>query len=233
MLNIGKFAELLSEEQLCRLKKLNTALVCDGMDELGINAGGCLPANIKPINQNVQMVGTAYTVCATLGNSLPVHYAIYNAKAGYVLIVDTKSYEHGPYLGELMAVNAKNMGLNGLIIDGYVRDANELKKFDYPIFCKGFMPKKPSKENNGDINGIVDFAGVKVKAGDAIIADEDGVVIIPRDHLDKVLGIAEEKAAKDDFRKQQIEGFFQENFCNIKGKDICTIIPKNILDKIK
>lgn len=232
MWQVNECAAPINKVQRERLQQLSSAALCDGMQALGIEPG-CMHAAVKCVTAAERVLGTAYTVRATNGNSFPVHYAIYTARPDYVLVVDTDSYEQAPYLGELMALNAMNIGLSGLVIDGYVRDAVELSKMDYPIFCRGFIPRKPGKERCGGVNIQINCAGVRVCPGDVIFGDADGVVVIPRAQLDEIIDAAEQKNAIDEQRKLEILEFFEGNFANQSGKDIREIIPKDIQAAMK
>lgn len=232
MWKVNKFVETISDVQRERLSKLSSSTLCDAMQALEIESG-YMHADIKCVTASEGLIGTAYTAHAVNGNSFPVHYAIYTARPGYVLVVDTDSYEQGPYLGELMALNAMNMGLNGLVIDGYVRDAAELSKMHYPIFCRGFIPRKPSKECSGGINTEINCGGARVHPGDVIFGDIDGVVVVPRAHLEEILSVAEQKNIVDEQRKREIIKFFAGNFANRLEKDIREIIPRDIQELMR
>lgn len=228
MLKVNSMAEVLTELEISRLEALSTTTVCDALGKLNIATGGCLSADIKSVSKNRKLLGVACTVLALAGNSFPLHYATYNTGAGYVLAVDTGSFEQGPYMGELMIKTAEYMGINGLLIDGYVRDAELVEQMDYPVFCKGFIPRQPGKADQGEVNGSINCAGVLIKSGDVIIGDSDGVVVIPRAYLSKVLDEAESKNDLDNRRREQIEAFFCDNIGNNQGKDINQIMSKEV-----
>lgn len=229
---VGEFSVNITNSEYERLNSLSTCLLCDAMAELDILEGGVLSSNIKPIFITKKLIGVAYTVKAPFGNSFPVHYAIYNARKGYVLVVDTEQYSQGPYLGELMVLTAKNMGLNGLIIDGYVRDYEELIKIDFPIFAKGCIPTKPGKKREGSVNCPISCGNICINPGDVIVCDSDGILSIPRQYLDIILYKAEIKKATDDLRKEKIEDFFKDNLYNNLNKDISILMPKDIKDNL-
>ena len=131
-------------------------------------------------------------------------------------------------MGELMINTAKYMGINGLLIDGYVRDAELVEQMDYPVFCKGFIPRQPGKADQGEINGRVNCAGIVINPGDVVMGDADGVVVIPRADLAAVLDAAEAKDELDNSRREQIETFFCDNIGNRQGKDIKQIMSKDV-----
>jgi len=233
MLKIEQFGNILTHEQMECLKKFSTAEICDGLSEFNVVRGGCMNASISPIGKNVCFAGVAYTVKAEDGNSLPVQYAIYNGSPGYVLVIDTGLYQDGPYLGELMALTAKKIGIEAIVIDGFVRDAEAIAQMGYPIFCKGFMPRKPSKTDIGEINQNIFCGGINVSAGDVIIGDKDGIVVIPRKILNDVLTISKKKCRIDHERKENINKFFDNNIFNHKKRNIETIMSNDVNILIK
>lgn len=229
MLKINAMPQALTANEAARLAQLATPPVCDALNMLGVGRRLHMCAAIKPVSKSCKIMGVAYTVLATDGNSFPVHYAAYHGKAGCVLVVDSGSFEDGPYMGELMVNTARYMGINGIVIDGYVRDAELIQAMDYPVFCKGFTPVQPGKADTGEINGRINCAGVEVQPGDVIFGDLDGVVVIPRQMLAEVLELAEAKDKADMRRRELIEAFFHDNIGNNKQKDLSGIMTKETL----
>lgn len=223
MITTKPLGEPLKEEQLKRLQKLAVAELCDGMALLKIPRCGCMDAAIKSVNKKMTFLGVACTVKAVGGNLTPVQYALEKATAGYCLIVDTDSYTDGPYLGELMALTAQDLGITGIVIDGYIRDSLLIDKMGYPVFCRGYMPRGPQKLQEGEINGPICCAGVKVMPGDVVMGDYDGVAVIPRAQLDAVIDAAEKRHNNDDHRRVRIQEFFDQNEDNAQHKDFKTL----------
>jgi RraA family protein len=228
MLIVNKKADTLSDSEILALQNLSTTALADGMSEAGIRTAQVLPAPIKAVTKRTDLLGVAYTVKAYNGNSFPVHAAIYDGKPGYVLVIDTNNYEEGPYLGDLMAVTAEYMELSGIVLNGLVRDAVAIKDMNFPIFCKGFLPTKPSKENTGEINSTINMEGVQIYPGDVIRGDADGVIVIPRNSLARVISLAVAKEQKDLKRKADIEAFFKDNQGNRKKLDITSIMLQSV-----
>lgn len=230
MLKINKLQKTLTNKEMARLEQLSTPPVCDAMAALGIKKRFFMHASIKPLTCCKKIVGVAYTVRATEGNSFPVHYAIYQGQPGYVLIVDTNGFEDGPYMGELMVATAQKIGLTGIVVDGYVRDAELIQAMNYPVFGKGFIPNQPDKKQVGEINGCITCAGVEVNPGDIILGDLDGLVVIPRELLNTILDAAEQKDTLDLSRRAKIEEFFKDNLNNMYNKDISVLMSKDVLN---
>jgi regulator of RNase E activity RraA len=135
---------------------------------------------IKPVSSGMKVMATAMTVDMIAGDNLLLHQAIYAGSEGYVLIADGKGHEgkEMPTFGELMAGAAHTVGLDGIIIDGFVRDKEALCELGFPIFAKGFTPNGPCKDRLGELNTTITCGGVTVHPGDLVIGDEDGVVIV-------------------------------------------------------
>src|SRR5699024_10279636 len=108
------------------------------------------------------------------GDNLFLHQAIYLGSKGYVLVVDGKGHTKNAYLGDLMANTAKAMGIEGVVIDGLVRDKDELKELNFPIFSKGFIPNGPFKDGPGEVNNTISCGGTTVNPGDLIVGDING-----------------------------------------------------------
>jgi RraA family protein len=188
---------ILSDEIIERAKHLNTTLITDAMGRIG-----SMDYEIKPVASRMKVIGTAMTVSLEPGDNLFLHQAIYSGQEGYVLVADGKNHTANAYLGELMARSAKAIGLEGIIIDGLVRDKEALCELNFPIFAKGFIPNGPFKEGPGEINTPITCGSVSVQPGDLILGDDDGVIVVPREKIEEVLDEAEKKS---EYEKQRIE----------------------------
>lgn len=220
--NYKPLPELIPDEIVERYLKLSTAQICDGMEGLGIERNGCMDASLMPADASMRMVGTACTVATEDGDNFPIHVAIYQSKPGYVLVVDGQNYKERAYLGDLMASSAKAIGLNGIVIDGCVRDRVGLKELGLPVFSQGFMQRSPAKRGPGKINVPVRCGGVTVNPGDLVFGDYDGVTVIPRERLYEVLEKAEKKGAYEEKRRETIENYAK---CRLEGKELPDIAP--------
>ncbi|GAF14209.1 dimethylmenaquinone methyltransferase family protein [Bacillus sp. JCM 19046] len=176
------------------------------------------------------MIGAAVTVSMKPGDNLFLHEAIYGGAPGYVLIADGKGHTKNAYMGELMAAAAEALGLEGIVIDGLVRDRSDLQALSLPIYAKGFVPNGPYKEGPGNINIPVSCGGVTVQPGDLVVGDDDGVTIVPRMEIEEVFQRAEKKQAYEQQRLQEIAAFKKEREAG--GKSL-TIEPSWLKDKIK
>ncbi len=199
--------ELIPQTLLDRACALSPALLCDGMQSLGIPRNGCMDEDINPLDDRKVMIGTACTVDTEDGDNFPIHVAIYQSQPGYVLVIAGKNYRERAYIGDLLVGAAQAVGLNGIVIDGLVRDKTGLAELTIPVYACGIMQRSPNKKGPGKINTVVHCGGVQVAAGDLVIGDCDGVTVIPRDQIETVLKIAEEKAAYEEKRRAVIEEY--------------------------
>lgn len=194
-------------ELLERVRCLSPALLCDGMNDTDIARNGCMDAELRPVDSRKILLGTACTVETAGGDNFPVHTAIYQGQPGYVLVIAGRADTQRAYLGDLLAGTAQAVGLNGLVVDGLVRDWDALAELDIPVYARGFMPRGPVKFLKGKINTPVDCAGVCVNPGDLVFGDADGVVVVPRNQLETVLLNAEKKFAYELERRDLIQAY--------------------------
>ena len=220
--NYKPLPELIPQDIIDRASKLGTAQLSDGMNGTGIFRNGCMDASMMPVDPSMRVVGTACTVSTEDGDNFPIHVAIYQGKPGYVLVVDGKGYTERAYMGDLMIGAAKAIGINGVVIDGYVRDKEGLRELGLPVYSKGFMQRSPDKKGPGKINTPVVCAGVQVNPGDLVVGDYDGVAVVPREHILDVLEKAEKKAGYEQKRQETIEAYAK---CRQEGKELPDIAP--------
>ncbi|QQK81720.1 RraA family protein [Salicibibacter cibi] len=201
----NKYPEKLSKEIIERARFLNSSLIADAMD--GANT---MSHEIKPVGKDMDFVGTAVTVSMKPGDNLFLHQAIYDGEPGYVLVADGKDHKKNAYLGELMAAAAKAVGLESIVIDGLVRDKNDLTRLGFPIYAKGFVPNGPYKEGPGNYNIPIVCGGIVVQPGDLIVGDNDGVVVVPRIEIEYVFKRAEKKQSYEGKRLETIAIYEKE-----------------------
>lgn len=143
---------------------------------------GALPSVIKPVSPQFRFAGSALTVHSPGGDNLWLHRALDVAQPGDVMVVFASgAYEHG-YWGEIMTTMAQARGLAGLVIDGCVRDGVLLGEIGFPVFSRGLCIRGTGKDlgATGWINHPVLMGDVVVHAGDLVVGDADGVVVIPQ-----------------------------------------------------
>ncbi len=188
-----------SASQVARAKKFQSAILCDVFGRRGT-----LNARVQGLNPTMQVAGPAYTVEVRPGDNLMFHVALALAQPGDVIIVDGKGDETCALFGELMVAQAEAAGLGGFVVDAACRDTDTLANGKFPIFAAGRNPCGPTKGLNGTIGKPVSVGGVPVQSGDLVLGDADGVVVIPRLEVDKVLIAAEKKLADEKVRLEEI-----------------------------
>lgn len=181
-----------SQQVLDRLKKLPTANLSDNM---GRHQGAC--AGLRPRHRGAKMVGPAFTVKAPPGDNLMVHKAIDMAAPGDVIVVDAGGGLDHAIIGEIMSSLAARRGIAGLVIDGAIRDRDEIAASDFPVYARGVTHRGPYKDGPGEINVPVSIGGMVVHPGDYVVGDGDGVLAIPRDVVEEVVRAAEAQNAKE------------------------------------
>jgi 4-hydroxy-4-methyl-2-oxoglutarate aldolase len=190
---------LIPEDLVIRARKLSSSLISDAMESFG-----AMDCHIKPVAPTMKVAGTAMTVMIRPGDNLLLHKATYLSRKGYVLVADQQGYASGAAWGEMMTRAAMAVGVEGVVLDGVVRDLKELKELGFPVFAKGAIPNGLNRFGPGEINGIISCGGISVHPGDLIFGDEDGVVVVPRAEIEAVLVDAEAKAVQEKKRIQEI-----------------------------
>lgn len=228
--NYKDLPALISEDIIERVKRLSPALLCDGMQKLGIKRNGCMDADMRPIDESKVMIGTACTVDTEDGDNFPIHVALYRSKPGYVLVVAGKGYKERAYIGDLIGAAADAIGVNGIVVDGYVRDKIGLSELNVSVYSRGLLPCSPSKKGPGKINTPVHCAGIDVNPGDLIVGDCDGVTVVPRERINEVLELAEKKNEYEVKRRQVISEYIK---CLEEGKELIDIEPEWVKELMK
>ena len=126
-----------------------------------------------------------------------LHAALYRAKPGDIVVVEAGSNDYAVAGGNVCAI-AQKRGIAGFVIDGVIRDVAEVREARFPVFARGCIPKPGVKERLGDLNVPVACGGVWVSPGDMVIADEEGIAVVPHTRLAEVWQIAKARADKDE-----------------------------------
>lgn len=160
---------------------------------------GVMPSAIKPVASSFRVCGPAVTVNSPGGDNLWLHRALYVAQPGDVLVVHVSDAHDFGYWGEIMSAAGRARHLGGLVIDGCVRDGAVLADFGFPVFARGLCIRGTGKDfgARGWINHPVLFGDLTVKAGDLVVGDTDGVVVVPRLRAEEVVAAATAREAKE------------------------------------
>ncbi len=176
------------------LSQFGTATLHEALGQIG-----SLPYQIKPLSKTMRICGPAYTVKAKAYMNINLHRAYAYAKAGDVIVADCSGGYEAGYWGDLLTSGAMKQGIAGLVIDGCVRDADEIEALGFPVFSRGLCIKGTGKDPEGSLNEPITIGDVTINAGDFIVGDRDGVVVIPKDRLEEAVEKArarEDKEAK-------------------------------------
>lgn len=152
--------------------------------------------DIRAVWKGAFIAAPAYPVQCSPGDNLGLHLAVANAPHGSVLVCDTADFIAG-YWGEVLTVAAKTAGIVGLVINGGVRDIAALEAHGFPVFARGVSVKGTVKATFPSVGQPFNFSGAPVHAGDWVVADEDGVIIIPADAVDSTLREGQKRADKE------------------------------------
>lgn len=161
---------------------------------------GALHGRIQALRPRMKVAGTAFTVEVRPGDNLMIHAAMSLARPGDVLVIDGKADLTSALMGTIMMTACKQLGIAGVVVDGAVRDTLEIDEMDFPVFAAGFNPNGPTKNCAGRIGHPVTVGGVTVHAGDFVIGDADGVVVVEREKIESLLPAAVKKVADESAR---------------------------------
>lgn len=180
-------------ELIEEFKKLSTSNVSDALDKLGLRGA---VIGILPMFQCPKIVGFAVTIkvtaagLATSKQHLGVD-AIDSAKPGDVIVIDNGGRKDVSCWGEILSVGAKNKGLAGVVIDGAFRDLDAIKVIGFPVYARGVVPVTArGRIMQEAFNVTIQCGGVQVRPGDIVLADDNGVVIVPYEKAEEVLKVA-------------------------------------------
>src|SRR4051794_7192872 len=169
-----------------------------GAATLGESGARRMDRRMRPAWSGASLAGPAFTVRCSPGDNLAIHVAVTRAPVGAVLVADMAGERDYGYWGEVLTTGAEARGIAGLVIDGCVRDCDALAAHGFPVFSTGLALTGASKTRPGAVDRAVTVGDAEVEPGDWIVADVDGVVVVPGGHLDAVLAAGRARAAKED-----------------------------------
>ena len=162
-----------------------------------LDLGCIMRIGINPLWPGMpRIAGPAFTVRTARHDNLMLHAAIYLAEPGDVIVVEAGDEETAVAGGNVCAV-AQRRGVQGFVIDGVIRDVAESRASGFPLFARGVSPAPRGREGPGEINAPITCGGISVSPGDVLVADEEGIVVVPGARAEEVLARAQAMAAAD------------------------------------
>ena len=184
------------------VKRLGTLGVATVHEAYG--RSGLMKPYLRPVWAGGEAAGTAVTVLTHPGDNWMIHVAVEQCRPGDILVVGCSADNTDGMFGDLLATSLMARGVKGLVIDAGVRDAKSLREMGFPVWSRAISAKGTVKAALGSVNVPVVCAGVNVMPGDAVIADDDGVVVVGRKDAADVAAKGEKRHADEDGKRRQL-----------------------------
>ncbi|WP_081237338.1 4-carboxy-4-hydroxy-2-oxoadipate aldolase/oxaloacetate decarboxylase [Streptomyces viridosporus] len=180
------------------LSPFSVATVHEAMGRLGL-----MRPYIRPVYEGARLCGTAVTVLLQPGDNWMLHVAAEQVREGDVVVAGCTTESEDGFFGELLATSLRARGAEGLVIDGGCRDVDELRTMDFPVFSRAVNAKGTVKATLGSVNVPVVVANALVNPGDVVVADADGVVVVPAARAAEVAAAAARREAAEEGKRER------------------------------
>jgi 4-hydroxy-4-methyl-2-oxoglutarate aldolase len=185
---------------IASLGRLGVATVHEAQGRTGL-----MQPYMRPLWRGARIAGSAVTALCHPGDNWMIHVAVEMLAPGGVLVVACSSESTDGAFGELLATSLKARGAKGVVLDMGCRDAHEISEMRFPLWSRAISAKGTVKATIGSVNVPVVCAGAQIQPGDVVVADDDGVVIVPRANAEAVVRASEEREKKEAQSRARLE----------------------------